>query len=172
MKLAGLPPPSGRVIDGTLSLYDAIVGDGRAQTRHAFLPLYNNPVYGNASRHIYAGRYKNYKAHWITSPGLTPHSATSPSPSWAHAAALIFDVDADPSEAFPLAEAELPVGLRASIETAKVAAERRLTPTSISMAWGYEHALCCGVGCTPPCTCRCKGVPLPVPAEYSRSNVS
>ena len=25
--------------------------------------LYNNPVYGNASKHIYAGRYQKYKAH-------------------------------------------------------------------------------------------------------------
>lgn len=163
VRLAGLPPPTDRVLDGGLSLADAILGDGTLPTRHAFLPLYNNPVYGNASRHIFAARAGRYKAHWITSPGLTPQSARSPSPSLVHATPIIFDVEADPAEAFPLADAEMPPTLRAQLAKAKAAAEHGLKPTSISAEWGYEHALCCGVGCSPPCHCHCKDVPLPRP---------
>ena len=168
------PMPTGRTLDGTLSLADVILssssGGGRRArhgadppTRHAFLPFYNEPSYGNASHRIFAARYGRYKAHWITSPGLggglLPY--TSPTPEATHSPPLVFDVEADPEEAFPLPPASLPPALLAELAKRKAAYESQLTPTAITSKWGYEYALCCGVGCTPPCVCQCKGVPLP-----------
>ena len=81
-------------------------------------------------------------------------------PEAAHSPPLIFDVEADPAEAWPLAGPALPDGLVQAILDGKAAAEAALTPTSISAEWGYEYALCCGYGCTPPCVCECTNVPL------------
>ena len=37
-------------------------------------------------------------------------------------------------------------------------------PTAIDPRFGYEWALCCGVGCEAPCKkCQCKNVDLPLP---------
>lgn len=165
VRLAGRPPPSGRILDGTVSLAEAILQDGSPPTRHAFLPLYNNPVYGNASRHIFAARVGRYKLHWITSPGLTPESATAPSPMLEHNPPIVFDVVADPSEAYPLEQTALPLTLLADATKAKRVYEEGLIPTSIDPNWGYEFALCCGVGCPPPperCICQCHNVQLPL----------
>ena len=72
----------------------------------------------------------------------------------------MYDVAADPAEAFPLVAHSLPQGLLQELKEAKDAYEARLTPSSIDLTWGYEFALCCGVGCTPPCHCQCQRVPL------------
>jgi arylsulfatase A-like enzyme len=164
LHLLGLPPPRGRIVDGTLSLADAVLAPGDAPTRHAFLPFYNEPAYGNASRRIFAARFGKYKAHWITSPGLggglLPYS--SPSPEASHVQPLIYNVAADPAEAFPLSADQLPDHLIDELHAHKAAYESRLTPTSIDARWGYEFALCCGVGCTPPCKCQCTDVALPL----------
>jgi len=160
--------PSSRVLDGTLSLADAILAPGGTSppSRHSFLPFYNEPAYGNASHRIFAARYGKYKAHWITSPGLgggmLPYA--SPVPEADHSIRpLVYDVEADPAEAFPLPDAALPATLLDDLRAAKSAYEGDLTPTAIDAAWGYEYAICCGIGCAPPCTCDCKGVPLPIP---------
>ena len=59
---------------------------------------------------------------------------------------LIYDIDADPSEAYPLEEADLPVeGLLDSIEKAKAAAEQKADADVDPNGVGYEHALCCGL---------------------------
>ena len=163
LHLAGRPLPTDRVLDGTLSLADALLARAPdAPSRHAFLPLYNEPAYANASRRIFAARCGPYKAHWITSPGLgggiMPYR--SPAPEATHPVPIVYDVRADPAEAFPLAPP--PDGLLEALEAHKQEAERALAPRAIDARWGYEFALCCGVGCTPPCRCRCKDVPLPV----------
>lgn len=43
--------------------------------------------------------------------------------------------------------------------------EASLQPTSIDSRFGFEWALCCGVGCKAPCNqCQCSGhIPLPIP---------
>ena len=89
----------------------------------------------------------------------------------AHATPLVFDVESDPSEAFPLKGDELPPTLHAELRAAKANAEAHLQPTSISPAWGYEHALCCGIGCKKPCHCACKDVDLPPAAGSHGSGV-
>ena len=155
----------GRIIDGTLSLADAILANGSAPTRHAFLPLYNEPAYANASRRIFAARLGRYKAHWITSPGLGGGDLPYRGPSLeaAHPIPLIYDVEADPAEAFPLPASRLPKHLLAELHARKAAYESSLKAahTSIDPAWAYKFALCCGIGCTPPCTCQCTDVTLP-----------
>lgn len=162
--------PSASILDGTLSLADAILAPSAARgsppSRHTFLPFYNEPAYGNASHRIFAARFGRYKVHWITSPGLggglLPYK--SPTPEWDHhAQPLVFDVEADPGEQFALSDEALPPTLLQDVAVAKAAYEAGLTPTSIDPAWGYEHALCCGIGCVAPCECKCQGVPLPIP---------
>ena len=159
--IAGGAPPTGRVLDGTLSLADAILSaSGSAPPRHAFLPLWNEPAYANASHRIFAGRLGRFKAHWVTSPGLQANAREGVvPPEWTHSPPLVFDVEADPAEQYPLTSP--PPALLAELAAAKADAEAHLTPTSIPLDWGYEHALCCGVGCTPPCHCHCTDVPLP-----------
>ena len=192
LHLVGRPQPS-RILDGTLALAHALLAtaaDAAADAADAadaavavsaaaavsgtragdppprFLPFYNEPAYANASTRIFAARYGRYKLHWITSPGLggglLPYS--SPVPEAVHTPRpLIYDVTADPAEAFPLGDAELPPTLLRDAAAAKAAYEDGLHPTAIDPAWGYEHAICCGIGCTPPCQCQCEHVPLPSP---------
>ena len=73
---------------------------------------------------------------------------------------LVFDVEADPAEAWPLDPP--PEGLLAALADAKAAYEAQLAPTAIDPTFGYEWALCCGVGCTPnedgSCECTCEDV--------------
>ena len=173
LHLLGRPTP-GRTLDGSLALAEALLLDttecGRGEQpcheEGRFLPFYNEPAYANASHRIFAARYGRYKAHWITSPGLggglLPYR--SPVPEVHHATPVLYDVAADPAEAFPLAVDTLPPELLHELAAQKHTYEVNLKPTSINTTWGYEYALCCGVGCTPPCVCQCKGVQLPTPA--------
>ena len=104
------------------------------------------------------------EAHWITSPGLggglLPYKG--PSPEVRHTTPIIYDVAADPAEAFPLPSSQLPPSLFDDLAAHKEAYERALAPRSIDLRWGYQWALCCGVGCTPPCRCQCADVDLPL----------
>ena len=155
------PMPTGRTLDGTLSLADVILssssGGGRRvrhgadpPTRHAFLPFYNEPSYGNASHRIFAARYGRYKAHWITSPGLggglLPY--TSPTLEATHSPPLVFDVEADPEEAFPLPPASLPPVLLAELakprrRTSRSSPRRRSRASGVrvrALLWRRLHA--------------------------------
>ena len=164
LKLAGLPPKRG-VVDGRASLADILLG--RGGSAHAFLPFYNG-YYGNVSTEMYAARAGRYKAHWITGPGLGggrwPTDAHAAAELWRHDPPLLFDVQADPSEMFPLAPDQLPPTLLAELRDAKAAADEGMTLRAITADFGFEWALCCGVGCAAPCdNCTCANVPLPLP---------
>ena len=107
---------------------------------------------------VYAARHGRFKVHWATRSGFnTSDTGTR------HAPPLVFDVEADPSEAFPLDAVALPGTLLPELATKKKEAEAQLQPTAIPAEWAYKYALCCGYGCKPPCTCACKDVPLPMP---------
>ena len=173
LRLAGLAASAVAPLDGGEPLADALLwnaSDARgrddgtsAPTRHAFLPLYNEPVIANASTRIFAARMGSLKAHWITSPGLAPSDAgwTPAAEELEHDPPLVFDVDADPAEAFPVAADDLPPGALDAFASAKAAYEAQLAPTAIDPAWGYEWALCCGYGCEmDDCECECENLPI------------
>ena len=47
------------------------------------------------------------------------------------------------------------------LEHHKADYEKQMELRSIDMRWGYEWAICCGVGCKVPCAeCFCTDVPL------------
>ena len=76
-----------------------------------------------------------------------------------HDPPLLFDVDADPSEAFPLTD--VPADTYELFAAKKKAYERDLVPIAIDPTFGYEYALCCGYGCDPDnCTCECANLPI------------
>ncbi len=63
---------------------------------------------------------------------------------------------------------QLPATLLADLAAAKAAYEAGLQPRSIDMRFGFEWALCCGVGCVAPCAnCTCSNVSLPLPPPQS-----
>jgi hypothetical protein len=161
--------------DGKSSLWDILVDNtGTAASAHAFLPFYNNPNISLPAAEIFAARMGKYKAHWITSPGLgggryptsAEHDRMPAGALRKFDPPLVFDIEADPSEMLPLAAP--PAALLAALAVAKAEYEAALTPVAINPAYGYEWALCCGVGCVAPCDkCSCRNAPLP-PAEEAR----
>ena len=167
--LAGVAVPTDRVYDGEdaravwLGTEDDEDADPTqrkpSDAEPRFLPMWNNNHYGNVFNAIYACRYGKYKAHFITSAGLTPGH---PAPLTAHSPPLVFDVEADPSEAYPLSEANgtLPAGTVAAILARKADAEARLFVRSINMTFGDRWALCCSWATSPPCHCD---TPTPIP---------
>ena len=196
LRLAGVPLPVDRILDGKDSLVDILLHDqlrargevrgevshapsesngGRTQlSKHTFLPFYNG-YYGNVSTAMYAARFKGrFKAHFRTSPGLgggrwgtDGHAAA---PVWVHDPPLVFDIEADPSELFPVENARLPDGFYSDLAAAKAAYEATMQLRQIDMSFGFEYALCCGVGCTAPCDqCSCKNAPLP---QHNTSSTS
>ena len=112
LRILQRPMPTGRTLDGTLSLADVIQLEQRRRATRATrrgpadaprLPplLQRARLRQRLAPHLCA-RYGRYKAHWITSPGLggglLPY--TSPTPEATHSPPLVFDVEADPEEAF------------------------------------------------------------------------
>ena len=160
VSLVGIKRNTTVIIDGKESLLDAMLlpsAEGDAPSGHTFLPFYNNVNIANASTLIFAARYGSYKAHWITSPGLLVGEVAE---MLYHDPPIVFDVEVDPSEAFPLEE--LPDGLLHNLTHEKSLYEAQLEPIAIDPAYGYEWALCCGIGCTPDedgsCACECSEV--------------
>jgi arylsulfatase A-like enzyme len=168
----GPSAPAPIAFDGKSSLYDLLFAPTGAKSAHAFLPFYNQPNISEPATQIFAARMGRYKVHWLTSPGLgggryathAPHDRAPPNEVRAWDPPLIFDVEADPSEMLPLASADLPHNLLSALAAAKASYESRLAPRAIDPAFGFQWALCCGVGCSAPCkTCSCRDVPLPQP---------
>ena len=94
-----------------------------------------------------------------------PNGSHHAAPSWVRLdGPVIFNVEFDPSETLPIAKAEVPAEVYEQFGKEKSAYEAALTPTAIDPRFGFEWALCCGVGCKAPCDkCQCTNVPLPQP---------
>jgi len=119
---------------------------------------------------IFAARYGALKAHWITSPGLgggmyggqlrpNRYGPTVNGFETVHEPPLIYNVEHDPSESLPL---DPGASVLAELKRLKKAYENQLAPAKITPEFGFEWALCCGVGCKAPCAkCQCTDVPLP-----------
>lgn len=95
--LSGAAVPADRPYDGR-NMMPVLMG---GQSEHDVLFFYK----GNGDPPA-AARYQDYKAHWTTAPGIGP---CAPSPckkinygAKATAAPLLFNVNQDPSEAYPL----------------------------------------------------------------------
>ena len=97
--LARLPLPAGVVYDGR-DMSDVLLTDG-GRSRHDVVFIYSQdppPDRGPA-----AARMGRWKAHWSTMPGLGGCSAPACTKVvYPVGAPLLFDVEADPSEAYPL----------------------------------------------------------------------
>ena len=69
ISLAGGSLPTDLIIDGRDASPLILTETGKSA--HAFLPFYNEPVYGNASKEIFAARFGRYKA--VRIPLDTPY---------------------------------------------------------------------------------------------------
>lgn len=88
-KLAGVPLPN-VVYDGR-DMSDVLLDKG--PSKHEFLWLYKGKTAPTACR------YGKYKAHWVTGPGLGGCTGCT---TKTYDPPLLFDVEQDPSEAYPL----------------------------------------------------------------------
>ena len=105
-KLAGLELPPDRVYDGADMSDVLLAADGKS--KHEALFFYH-PGVSASSFGPTAVRYKQYKAHWMTKPGLGGcdefnNPDTKCATKWYPDPPLLFDVQADPSEAYPLTQ--------------------------------------------------------------------
>jgi hypothetical protein len=86
LSLASIAPPAGVLLDG-IDMSDTILGTGDAG--HSYLPIYRNAA-------LFAMRFGSYKAHWATKSGY------GNDPVVYHVPPLLFNVDVDPSEMYPI----------------------------------------------------------------------
>lgn len=94
---------------------------------------------GAPKQKLYAARIKNWKAHFITKSGF------GLDPPVVHDPPLVFNVDADPAEQYPVAADAIPAGVLDSIMSACHEFEEQLV-------W----CVCVGILLliVPDCTCR------------------
>ena len=105
---------------------------------------------GKVGTHVYAARWNQYKFHWITSTGLISGSHTLNHTVF-HDPPLVFDVEQDPSEAYPLSPSELPAGLIDTVNEARKAHVESFRIRAIDPRFGMKWALCCDRASN--CTC-------------------
>lgn len=100
-------------------------------------PFWNGPNFSKPGTEIYAGRYNQYKLHWVTSMGLTAgtHELNM---TVRHDPPLVFDVEMDPAESFPVL---LSSEMYGEIERQKK--DLTFVPNAIDPRFGMEWALCC-----------------------------
>ena len=121
--------------------------------RDVLFPFWNGPDFSKPGTEIYAGRYNQYKIHWITSMGLTAGSHQLNS-TVRHDPPLVFDIEMDPGEAFPV--------LLDPLTMKKIQAQRKMktfVPNAIDPTFGMEWALCCDRATN--CTCKTPRVIVP-----------
>ena len=59
-----------------------------------------------------------------------------------------------------------PADLLAQLAREKSAYEAALKPRAIDPRFGFEWAICCGIGCAAPCDkCQCANTSLPQPPQ-------
>uniref|UniRef100_A0A6V2EEX6 Sulfatase N-terminal domain-containing protein n=1 Tax=Ditylum brightwellii TaxID=49249 RepID=A0A6V2EEX6_9STRA len=103
--LADIPLPTNRVYDG-LDMSNVLLGKNGGKSDHDFLFFYGY-CSGEPYWTISSVRHGKYKAHWCTMPGLglghiKGENITQYDPP------LLFNIDKDPSEAYPISFNEMP----------------------------------------------------------------
>jgi arylsulfatase A len=97
--LAGVPLPPKVVLDGR-DMVDILMHPN-GKSKHDFLFIYGSCSQHHPVRSIMAVRHGPYKAHFCTAPGLGGRNQDS---TVYDTFPLLFNIDHDPSEAFPLSE--------------------------------------------------------------------
>ena len=138
-------------LDGT-DISPLLLGSADSVRVDKLLPFWNGLEYGKVGTHVYAGRWNQYKFHWITSTGLISGSHVL-NQTTVHDPPLVFDVEQDPSEAYPLSEesGELPSGLINRVSEARQAHMNSFKIKAIDPRFGMQWALCCDRATN--CTC-------------------
>jgi arylsulfatase A len=160
--LAGVPLPDDRILDGR-NMVDILLAD-RGTSKHEFLFFYGFCDGPWPRQGITAVRHGPYKAHWCTAPGLdnrgwftggnTTHYRPHP---------LLFNVDEDPSEAYPISTGEMPKKLKDAAAMARIV--RAYAMERATFAYGdmvplpagpgeeeHTYGLCCSRATN--CTCE------------------
>lgn len=154
---AKLPPV---MLDG-FDMTDVLVNHGKSKRETMmFYPIDPNEAYS-----LFALRLRKYKAHFYTQGAF--HSGTTPDPDCpmsavlkAHNPPLIFDLEADPSEHYPLPLEESPEiqAVLQEIEEAKARFEASMVFGESQISKGTDPKLepCCNPQCSPkPSCCSC-----------------
>eukprot|EP00586_Coscinodiscus_wailesii_P004105 CAMPEP_0172485774 /NCGR_PEP_ID=MMETSP1066-20121228/13956_1 /TAXON_ID=671091 /ORGANISM="Coscinodiscus wailesii, Strain CCMP2513" /LENGTH=514 /DNA_ID=CAMNT_0013251235 /DNA_START=310 /DNA_END=1854 /DNA_ORIENTATION=- len=134
-KLAGVPLPPNRVIDGR-DMSDIILNGGKS--KHDFLFIYGTCHLGKGTYGVSAVRHGKYKAHFCTSPGFEwNRTLTNTLTIKYEKYPLLFDVDKDPSESMPISTGELPEG-----DADKAAMNRIMKAYAMEIAtFEYQHLI-------------------------------
>lgn len=104
-RLAGLPLPKDRTMDGKDMTPVLLEDDGRSGHADHFLFFYGVCHVDEPYYTVTAVRHGPYKAHWCTGPGL--HDGPNRTKIKVYGRyPLLFDVDRDPSESEPIAEGD------------------------------------------------------------------
>ena len=148
LHLAGVSPPPGIVLDGVNMLPVLQGGAGGHRDGYVFHWRNDDSASGSVRPVLYAVRAGagGWKLH------LRTKSATGGDAAVVHPRGLLFDVLADPAEAFPIAEAAAPAGLVDSMLAAAaehVAGVRWTGPACL--AHDPRYFPCCNVSTA----CRC-----------------
>ena len=138
------------VLDG-IDISPVLLGSADSVRVDNLLPFWNGQEYGKVGTHVYAGRWNQYKFHWITSTGLVSGSHTLQQTEY-HNPPLVFDIEQDPSEAYPLSASELPSGLIDKVNAARKAHVESVQIKAIDPRFGMKWALCCDRASN--CTCH------------------
>lgn len=118
------------------------LGTGQSQWRDKLLPFWNGPSIADVGTDLYAGRYNQFKFHWKTSPGLIP--GTHYMNVTEHDPPLVFDVQSDPAERYPLnVTSDLPDGVLEIVEKQRADLIASTPIRHIDPRFGHEWALCC-----------------------------
>lgn len=144
--LAGVPLPTDRHYDGVdfSSVLTSITGPSPSENRYL--------AHQGSGGTTHAMRYKNYKAHWITSGAAACDGKGGPTVQ--HSPPLIFDLDADPAEANPITP---PAGLVDQFNNALAAllndVSNSFATKSNYSSGGRAFWPCCNPD-TPACQCE------------------
>ena len=175
LALAGVPLPTDRVIDGKDAL-PVLLGTG--PSAHTTLFHFRDDCPGHCSQGIgtltscncsgfplgapkqklYAARIRNWKAHFITKSGF------GRDPPVFHDPPLLFNVDEDPAEMYPVPPSAAPAGVLESIVQASKEFEAELVwSRAMNAREDPIYWPCCTAyprpagGVAPPNDCRCPG---------------
>jgi hypothetical protein len=169
LQLAGTSVPPGWVLDGHAAAELLLTGVGSSQRNdtYVYFPQFAQRSRGLDGSGIYAARSGRWKTHWFVQGSLqcgqnNSDAICSPSQPYERlATSLVFDIEVDPGERYPLelGTAEYDEGLAATSAVALDHVARMVWwPEPLLNAGPFDTRLqpCCRAGCEPfPTCCHC-----------------